>query len=155
MATEDDQFFQQLFCLIAEIHHVAIKQPVNQASFRGQGRIIHLLAHNEGLSQRELAGLAQIKPGSVSEVLERLEKTQMIKRWRDKKDRRIVRVQLTDRGKNLYKENLQKRRQFEKEMLAPISAEERATFLTVLEKMQVQLRKNYGDLLPKSRREGE
>lgn len=152
MTTSDDQFFQQLFCLIGEIHQVAMKQPDNPASFRGQGRIIHLLAHHRGLSQREIANLAQIKPGSVSEVLERLAKSKMITRWRDRTDRRIVRVKLTDKGEQLYHELAEKRRQFEKKMLQNVTENEKQTFLTVITKMQGQLNRNYGDLLPKGRK---
>ncbi|WP_283587260.1 MarR family winged helix-turn-helix transcriptional regulator [Limosilactobacillus viscerum] len=148
MVTADDRLFQQLFCLIAEIHHVALKRPANKASFRGQGRLIHLLAHNTGVSQRELATLAQVKPGSISEVLERLEKNKIVERWRDETDRRIVRVKLTAKGKELYQENLATRQQFERELLQKVTAEERKSFLNVVQKMQKQLKANYGDLLP-------
>lgn len=150
MTTANDQLFQQLFCLFMEIHHVALKRPANKASFRGQGRLIHLLAKNKGVSQRELATLAQVKPGSISEVLERLEKNKIVKRWRDETDRRIVRVKLTAKGEELYQENLAARHQFETELLATVTPEEQRTFSTVLQKMQQQLEANYGDLLAKN-----
>lgn len=152
MTTSDDQFFQQLFYFIWEVHQLAMKQPDNPASFRGQGRIIHLLAHHGGLSQREIANLAKVKPGSVSEVLERLAKNKMITRWRDRNDRRIVRVKLADKGEQLYHELAEKRRQFEREMLQNVTKKEKQTFLTVITKMQEQLNCNYGDLLPKGRK---
>lgn len=153
VVNQDDQLFQQLFCLIGEIHHVALHRPANQASFRGQGRLIHLLAHNEGVSQRELAALARVKPGSISEVLERLEKDQQVIRWRDEHDRRMVRVKLTPKGECLYKDNLAKRQRFESELLQNVTAPERANFITVIKKMQQQLQENYRDLLPKHREE--
>ena len=68
-------------------------------------------------------------------------------------DRRIVRVQLTAKGEQLYQENLAARRRFERELLQTVTDQERATFSMVVQKMQEQLQKNYGDLLPKKRKE--
>lgn len=154
MPVADDEVFQQLFCLIGEIHHVALKKPANKASFRGQGRLIHLLAHNKDVSQRELAGLAQVKPGSISEVLERLEKDKIVKRWRDDSDRRIVRVRLTSKGEQLYQENREARHQFESELLQTVTDDEREVFVRVIQKMRHQLAGHYGDLLPQKGRSG-
>lgn len=153
MAVADDEVFQQLFCLIGEIHNVALKKPANKASFRGQGRLIHLLAHNKGVSQRELASLAQVKPGSISEVLERLEKDEIVKRWRDDSDRRIVRVRLTSKGERLYQENREARHQFESELLQTVTDDEREVFVHIIQKMRQQLESHYGDLLPQRRKE--
>lgn len=76
----------------------------------------------------------------------------MITRWRDRTDRRIIRVKLTDKGEQLYHELAEKRRQFEKKMLQNVTEDEKQTFLTVITKMQGQLNRNYGDLLPKGRK---
>ena len=113
MEITDDQLFKQLYCVIGEIHQVAQTQLAKQATFRGQGRLLFLLANNEGVSQRELANLARVQPGSISEVLERLEKDQLVERWRDQQDRRIVRVKLTARGRQLHAKNLRARQKFE------------------------------------------
>lgn len=153
MPTADDELFQQLFCLIGEIHHIALTRPANKASFRGQGRLIHLLAHNRDVSQRELASLARVKPGSISEVLERLEKDKIVKRWRDGSDRRIVRVRLTSKGDRLYQENCEARQQFESELLQNVTDDEREVFVHTIQKMRRQLAGHYGDLLPQKRKE--
>jgi DNA-binding MarR family transcriptional regulator len=81
-----------------------------------------------------------------------LAKSKMITRWRDRTDRRIVRVKLTDKGEQLYRELAEKRQQFEKKMLQNVTEDEKQTFLTVITKMQEQLNRNYGDLLPKGRK---
>ena len=112
MEITDDQFFKQLYCVIGELHQIAQTQLAKQATFRGQGRLIFLLANNEGVSQRELATLARVKPGSISEVLERLEKDQLVERWRDQQDRRIVRVKLTAKGQQMHLKNLRARQEF-------------------------------------------
>lgn len=156
METEsrDNQLFQQLFCLITELHHVVLHGHVSESSFRGQGRLVNLLAQHEGVSQRELAVLAQVKPGSISEVLERLEKAQQVARWRDHHDRRIVRVKLTAKGQQLYRHNQVARHHFESVLLKTVTTQEQDTFNAVVQKMRQQLRDHYGEHLAQEREEG-
>lgn len=154
MEITDDQLFKQLYCVIGEIHQVAQTQLAKQATFRGQGRLLFLLANNEGVSQRELANLARVQPGSISEVLERPEKDQLVERWRDQQDRRIVRVKLTARGRQLHAKDLRARQKFEQQLLQNVSAAERATFLQVLQKVHDELAAHYGQLIPKQRKAG-
>lgn len=151
----DDQFFKQLYCVIGELHQIAQTQLAKQATFRGQGRLIFLLANNEGVSQRELATLARVKPGSISEVLERLEKDQLVERWRDQQDRRIVRVKLTAKGQQVHLKNLRARQEFERQLLRNVSATERAAFVQVLQKIHREMTTHYGELMPKHCKDGE
>lgn len=138
--TKDDELFKRLFSFVARIHSVAQQHsPQRQGSFRGQGRIIFLLAKNEGISQRQLADLAQIKPSSLTQLLERLEKDQLIDRRRDKDDRRIIRVWLTAKGKEKYANNLLHRRKYEQLLLDEVSDAEKAVFIQVLDKMLFQI----------------
>lgn len=64
----------------------------------GQEKIIKLLELHPGVSQRELADLAKLKPASLTEAIERLERDGLIQRQRDQQDRRVIRVQLTKQG---------------------------------------------------------
>jgi DNA-binding MarR family transcriptional regulator len=92
-----------------------------------------------GSSQREIAKLARIKPGSLTEVLERLEKGGYVTRSRDPKDRRIIRVDLTERGKEFYQDLIARRDRFNQALLANVDVQERQQFVTVLAKMEEQL----------------
>lgn len=155
MISEGDSLFQQLFELIRDIHHATLKKPANETSFRGQGRLVYLLANHENVSQRELARLAHVKPGSISEVLERLEKGQIINRWRDDTDRRVVRVRLTATGRTLYQENLASRQRFERELLRTVTDEERQVFIKVIQKIHHQLEETNKDQLSAQEKERE
>lgn len=137
--TKDDELFKRLFSFVTRIHTVSQQQAPQQGSFRGQGRIIFLLAKNEGISQRQLADLAQIKPSSLTQLLERLEKDQLIYRRRDKDDRRIIRVWLTAKGKERHANNLQHRRKYEQLLLSEVSDAEKDVFIQVLGKMLLQV----------------
>ena len=67
----------------------------------GMGRPLSVLADNEGASSRELAELLDIRPSSLTELLARLEGDGLVTRTADSDDRRITRVSLTDKGREL------------------------------------------------------
>jgi len=67
----------------------------------GMGRPLSILADNEGASSRELAELLDIRPSSLTEMLTRLESEGLVIRTTDSEDRRVSRVSLTDKGKEL------------------------------------------------------
>ena len=67
---------------------------------RGVRRVLRLLELGDGsLSQRELTELMDVQPGSLSELLGKMEFRGLITRERDEQDRRKVTVSLTEAGK--------------------------------------------------------
>jgi DNA-binding MarR family transcriptional regulator len=56
------------------------------------------------LSVKELSGLLQLDPGTLSPLLKRLESAGLLRRERDSKDQRNLALALTDRGKALRAE---------------------------------------------------
>ncbi len=65
---------------------------------RGQGRILHTLAREGSLSQRQLQQLFAMRSASVSELLLKLERKGLITRQRSDQDRRSFVVSLTEAG---------------------------------------------------------
>ena len=61
--------------------------------------VLGVLAHADGLSQRELAGRVGLTPATLTPVLDALEHEGRIGRERDTSDRRIVRLTITDAGR--------------------------------------------------------
>ncbi len=69
------------------------------ADHRGVRRVLKLLKLDGGsLSQRELTELMGVMPGSLSELLGKMETRGFITRVRDEEDRRKVTVMLTEAG---------------------------------------------------------
>ena len=62
-------------------------------------------------SMGDLCQLAQVKMPSMTEVVDRLVAEGFVERVRDTEDRRVVKVQLTERGKNAHGSILQTREQ--------------------------------------------
>ena len=65
----------------------------------GQGKLLATLLQQDGCSQRELCGLLQIRPASLSELLDKLERSGAVERRQSPDDRRVSCVYLTDLGR--------------------------------------------------------
>ena len=65
----------------------------------GQGKLLATLLQQDGCSQRELCGLLQIRPASLRELLDKLERSGAVERRQSPDDRRVSCVYLTDLGR--------------------------------------------------------
>ena len=65
----------------------------------GQGKLLATLLQQDGCSQRELCGLLQIRPASLSELLDKLERSGAVERRQSPDDRRVSCGYLTDLGR--------------------------------------------------------
>lgn len=66
-----------------------------------QLQILGRLSKNEGISQAQLAGLLDMEPITVSRHVDRMEAAGFLERSPDPQDRRMHRLNLTDKGKSL------------------------------------------------------
>ncbi|ADK82682.1 MarR family winged helix-turn-helix transcriptional regulator [Sediminispirochaeta smaragdinae] len=66
--------------------------------YRGQGRILAILALKPEISQRELSRILDIRPQSLGELLVKLERQGFIVRTPSEQDRRVMLVRLTKEG---------------------------------------------------------
>lgn len=71
---------------------------------RGQGRILAILNRKDGLSTKELAHFMNIRISSLNELLAKLEKNEYIFREPAEKDKRILLIRLTEKGKSISPE---------------------------------------------------
>ena len=65
---------------------------------RGQSSVLRILAENPRITQKELLGLLHVQPGSLSEILTKLENKGLIVRAKDEEDKRKVLVAITEEG---------------------------------------------------------
>ncbi|RMC51146.1 MarR family winged helix-turn-helix transcriptional regulator [Lactobacillus sp. ESL0225] len=70
------------------------KQPIS-----GQKRVLAVLKLEDGLTQNYLAEVLALQPGSLAELLKKMEVKGYIKRETDNQDKRVKRVFLTSEGK--------------------------------------------------------
>lgn len=65
----------------------------------GQGRIMHILSSRGSISQMDLQEMLGIQPGSISEILSKVEGKGLISRRKSEEDKRKIIVELTEAGK--------------------------------------------------------
>lgn len=70
----------------------------------GQGKIMHILASQKEISQKELQEYLSIQPGSISEILSKMENKGLLQRIKDGEDRRKIIVKITDAGERHVEE---------------------------------------------------
>ncbi len=109
---------------------------------RGQGRVLALLRLHSPIAQRELSYLLGVRPQSLGELLAKLEGIGLVRRTSDPEDARARLVELTDAGRSAADE-LSGRPSVDP--LAPLTAEERTQFVTLLDRIIAGLEETLGE----------
>lgn len=105
----------------------------------GKAPIICLLAKQPAgeMSQQELGMHFDLKPGSLSEILSKLEAGGLIERTRNPKDRRQLTIRLTDVGWEKARIDQEARIRFRKQAFTALTVEEREDLAEMLDKIHV------------------
>jgi len=101
----------------------------------GMGRPLEVLAENDNVTSRELAELLDIRPSSLTELLTRLESEGLVTRTPDENDRRVTRVSLTDKAKELAAKMKAEHEQRKARTSACFTDEEAAQFCALCERL--------------------
>ena len=94
-----------------------------------------ILSEENGMTQRTLTERIGIQPGSVSEVLSKLELAGLIERKANDSDRRTTNIYLTDKGIEEAKTAKKQREIRHQEMFECFDDEQKQTLLMLLEKL--------------------
>jgi DNA-binding MarR family transcriptional regulator len=101
----------------------------------------YLLRQRE-CSMRALADFMKMGFSSVTGMVDRLVKQGLVNRRRTDKDRRVVLVGISPKGRKILGVILKQRRETTLELFESLTAEERSTYLCILEKLVAKLSKN-------------
>lgn len=110
-----------------------------------QKRILIVLLKAGGMTQRALTERLGIQPGSASEVIAKLEHAGLIVRTSSAQDRRTADIALTAEGKKQAMEASTQRGERHAQMFSCLSEEEKAQLLALLEKVNGDWARRYGD----------
>ena len=112
--------------------------------YPGQIPVLGLLAHKDGLSQKEIAEKLRIKPPTVNVTVQRLEKAGFLYRKADEKDQRVSRIYLTEKGHRAKDKGMKKVKENEKILLDGFSDAELCLLRRFLEQMTANSDKSPG-----------
>lgn len=102
-----------------------------------QARLLLILHNTEGENQGFYAEQLEVEPISLTRMIDRMEESGLIERRRDPADRRAWRLFMTERSRQVLDQVKKSLEGLEDEMLAGISAEHRALFEELLEKVRM------------------
>jgi len=130
----------RLMSHIVKRHHQRVHTELNEHEvYPGQPPLMLALAREGGQSQNELARRLEIKPATLTVMLNRMEKNGLVRREADPADLRISRIYLTAKGfdtVSLVRETLDR---LEQQALQQFSAEEEALFRSFLMRVKVNM----------------
>ena len=109
--------------------------------YPGQIPVLGLLAHKDGLSQKEIAEKLRIKPPTVNVTVQRLEKSGFLYRKADEKDQRVSRIYLTEKGHRAKEKGMKKVEENEKILLDGFSDAELCLLRRFLEQITANIDK--------------
>lgn len=99
-----------------------------------------IVLSNEGeLTIGELSTKLYLAYSTTTDLVDRLERAEFVTRQRDLVDRRVVRVQLRDRGANVIEAVLSARRGYLDSILAHVDIETRKNILQALELLHMNM----------------
>ncbi|KZZ85898.1 MULTISPECIES: MarR family transcriptional regulator [Bacillaceae] len=98
-----------------------------------------LLDHGD-MTVGDLAGRMYLACSTTTDLVDRMEKTSLVVRIRDEKDRRVVRVHLLKEGERIIEAVIEKRQEYLDQLLIHFTPSERLTFELLLNKLQQEMK---------------
>lgn len=135
----DDSIIMQL----RDINHIM------RALYEGKGsqkRILIILYEHQGtMTQKELTKQLNIQPGSVSEVIAKLEHNGFIIRKPSQIDGRTMSIELTQEGMVVANEAKKQRQKRHQEMFSCLTQSQKEEFISLLEIINCDWKKKYSN----------
>lgn len=108
----------------------------------GQPKVLEYLSDHDGAVQKDIARACYIDPATVTSLLSRMEKSELITRQINADNRRFWNVYLTSKGKEEAEHVVSTFKQIEQLALDGFSNEEIDALLDYLERIRKNLNKN-------------
>jgi len=106
--------------------------------YPGQPFLLFALLHCDGQSQKDLASKLNIKAPTITTMVKRMEKAELVERRQDDQDQRISRVYITEKGKEVCNELIEVKKVIDAETFNNFTEEEQM----LLRRLLMQMRDN-------------
>ena len=135
--TEEQRFDDwELLAQVSQAYRALSDDFINRiAMHRAQAGLLCRLFANDGITQSEIAEQLAVQGATVTNILQRMEEAGLVTRRRDLDDNRLVRVYLTDAGRQTERAITEQFIQLEGAIFEGIDEPERAQLRRLLRKM--------------------
>ncbi|WP_313233096.1 MarR family winged helix-turn-helix transcriptional regulator [Tissierella praeacuta] len=135
----DKESLYYMFLEIQKLHYNRSLLLLDEIGvYPGQPHLLFILNKMGGQSQKELAEKLNVKPSTITIMLKRMEKTNLVERKQDDKDQRISRVYITEQGRKICKRSKEILGILEEECFGNLSLEDKEN----LKRLFLQIRDN-------------
>ncbi len=134
-----DQFSREVVKMLPILFREFAKRENNELT-RGmitfpQMVTLDLVFHRHRVNMSEIAKSLSIQMSSTTVLVDRLIRGKMLSRERDKMDRRLVWIQITEKGKKVIRTILTQKQRSIEEIFGLLKAQERTQYLRILRKV--------------------
>jgi MarR family transcriptional regulator, organic hydroperoxide resistance regulator len=99
------------------------------------------LVENEELTIGELSNKISLAFSTTTDLVDRMEKNELVERVKDSKDKRVVRIRVLDKGRQIIQEVIEKRQVYLGEVLEDFTEEQTESLNELLDFLHEQMRK--------------
>ena len=132
----------KLCCEISRLFHARLRengQGEGVMSQPGAGLVLSLLAIGDGLSQKDLVKATHLRAPSISVIIKKMADENIVRIENDKSDMRMMRIYLTDHGKEIDASRIARVKEFDAIAHASLSDSEKQTLMILLSKIRTDL----------------
>lgn len=90
----------------------------------------------------ELSTKMYLAFSTTTDLVDRMEKNELVQRIRDEQDRRVVRIHLLPEGERIIEEVIEKRQQYLRELVENFETEEATELLKLLQKLHLLMKQD-------------
>lgn len=133
--------------------HVMLSMLAKKGAHPGQAHAVWMLSECEGITQRDFAERLHVSRPTVTNMLQRMEKSGVITRHVDESDQRLTRIYLTDEGRQLLADLREVYGEFMAKAMGPMPDDDRRELVRLLDSLAANLEQHMPT--PKRRDEAE
>lgn len=127
---------KDLIAAVSRLSRMLRRHPIERDSLGHMSfHILRAVQEHDGIRAAELARLMEVRPASITEALNRLERDGYVLRKKDAVDSRVKRVFLTDKACTQFQKRARDQEAKNQLLLTSLTEEEADTFLTVCSKL--------------------
>lgn len=101
---------------------------------------LQIIINNEDITIGELSQKMNLACSTITDLVSRMENTELVLRKKDEKDKRVVRIEVLDKGHEILHLVMEKRRDYLSEKLTDIDSENKHALNDALEKLFVAMK---------------
>ncbi len=100
---------------------------------------LQILINNGDMTISELSQKMDLACSTITDLIDRMEKTDLVKRKKDEQDKRVVRVEVLQEGHDILARVLEKRIEFLTDKLKGVSEDDKNTLRVALENLYLEM----------------